>query len=216
MSNLDQDSSNASDTLVKNNTTDRTAEADLALIKSMMVAGRRRMGIDGVHLIIWGAILSLAFLAQYLSVMGIIPKTVLGVWLPTYAIGGIASYFAAKNIQRQAIEENLALSVYSTAWSTVGLGIAIYLIASVLADNFNPSTITMLTAAGFAASFSIVSVITGLQKLKYVAYGWWVLLAYFAYFGTHGANILLILCGACILLILLPGMLLKRMIGRED
>lgn len=194
----------------------RAPEADLALIKSMMLAGRRRMGIDGVHLIVWGAVLAIAFLGQYLSVVGVLPKTILGVWLPAYAIGGLASYLVDKKTPRLAVEKNLALSVYSIAWSTVGLGIAIYLIFSVIAGTFNASTITMLTTVGFAGSFFIVSVITGLDKLKYVAYGWWGLVAYFAYFGTHSPTLLLVLSAACILLLLLPGYLLKRTLGGED
>ncbi|MEX0298814.1 MAG: hypothetical protein AB3N28_07070, partial [Kordiimonas sp.] len=56
--------------------TARNPEDDLAFIRSMMQAGRQRMGVDGIHLTLWGAILMIAFAAQYLSIKGILPRTV--------------------------------------------------------------------------------------------------------------------------------------------
>lgn len=193
----------------------RSPEADLALIRSMMHAGRQRMGVDGIHLMIWGFMLFAAFLAQYLSIVGTLPKTLFGIWVPTYLIGLCASYLARKRMPRVAAENNLALKVYSTAWNVVGICIALYFMTSVLSGQFNHMTITFLTTALMGAGFMMTSLITGLNKLRYVAFGWWALLVFFAIFGDIGPSITLILSATCILLLFIPGLLLRRMMSDE-
>lgn len=202
---------------VKNDTPEpaRTPEADLALIRSMMQAGRQRMGVDGIHLIIWGLVLSLAFLAQYLSVVGILPGMLFGIWVPAYAVGLTASYIAQKRSPRVANEENLALRVYSTAWNVTGTCIGMYFISSVLSKQFDHMTITFLTTALMGSAFMLTSLITGLGKLRFVAFGWWALLVFFGVFGDIGPQITLILSAACIILLLIPGYFLQRMLSDE-
>lgn len=195
--------------------TARSPEADLALIRSMMQAGRQRMGIDGIHLVIWGLLLSLAFLAQYLSAVSIIPQTLFGIWIPTYALGLTASYMAQRRAPRLDTENNLALKIYSNAWNATGFPIAFYFFPSVLTGNFNHMVITNLTLALVGSAFFVTSLITGLNKLRYVAFGWWALLVFFAIAGDIGPKLLLILSAAAFLLILAPGLLLRRMLGEE-
>lgn len=191
----------------------RNPEADLALIKEMMMAGRQKMGVDGIHLVIWGFLLSVAFAAQYLSVVGTLPPTLFGIWVPTYILGMAASYFARRKQPRFSNEHNLTLKVYATSWNITGASIGLYFISSVLAGTFDHMTITFLTTALIGGAFMVTSAITGLKKLRYVAIGWWSLLVFFAVFDDIGPAITLILSIACIVLILIPGYFLHRTLG---
>ncbi len=195
--------------------TARTPEADLALIRSMMHVGRQRMGVDGAHLVIWGFVLSCAFLAQYFSIVGVLPPTIVGIWIPTYVIGFIASFIVGKRYPRITVENNLALRVYSTAWNVSGASIGLYFITSILSEQFDHMTITFLTTALFGSAFMLTSLVTGLQKLRYVAFGWWALLIFFGIFGDIGPEITLVLSAASFTLLLIPGFFLKRMLSDE-
>lgn len=191
----------------------RTPEADLALIRSMMHVGRQRMGVDGAHLVIWGFVLCCAFLAQYLSVVGVLPPTIVGIWIPTYVVGFIASFIVGKRYPRITTENNIALRVYTTAWNCTGTSIGLYFITSMLSEQFHHMTITFLTTALFGSAFMLTSLVTGLHKLRYVAFGWWALLVFFAAFDDIGPEITLILSAASFILLLVPGFFLKRMLS---
>lgn len=193
----------------------RSPEADLALIKEMMMAGRQRMGVDGVYLMIWGCLLSLAFLAQYLSIIGTLPKMMFGIWVPTYVIGLLTTYIIRRRSPRVDAENNIALRVYATSWNVTGAGIGLYFVSSVLSGHFDHMTITFLTTALIGASFMLTALVTGLKKLRLVAFGWWGLIVFFAVFGDIGPQTTLILSAASVLLIFIPGFFLRRMMGSE-
>jgi len=193
----------------------RSPETDLALIRAMMQAGRKRIGVDGILLVVWGVMLTLGFTAQYIVIMSQYPHMILEIWIPVYVVGFLLSYLVEKRNPRTPTENNLALKVYAMTWKASGISIAVYFFLSLLSDTFDPMIITILTTVCFGSSFFVISVITGLQKLKFVAAGWWLLTALFSIFNTIGPETLLILSAASIFLLLIPGYFLRRMLSVE-
>ncbi|TNE61484.1 MAG: hypothetical protein EP335_16000 [Alphaproteobacteria bacterium] len=194
---------------------DRTAATDLALIRSMMEAGRRRAGIDGTHFVLWGALLMLAFFAQYMSVVGYIPETIIGIWGPVTVIGWGAEFWMAHRERRQGPGRNIALIAYSTSWASVGLGVLIYFVISLAAGTFDGRTTSILASGLIGAAFFVTARVTGVNWLLYVALGWGLLLTYLAHTTVYDAEMLLVMAGASALLILLPGQLMKRLAADE-
>ncbi|MEX0297912.1 MAG: hypothetical protein AB3N28_02495, partial [Kordiimonas sp.] len=102
-------------------------------------------------------------------------------------------------------------------WNATGISVGLYFLTSLAADTFNPQIITLLTTACFGSAFFVNSVITGLDKLKFVAAGWWTLTVFFAAFYEEAdAETLLILSAASLFLLLIPGYLLKNMLRDKD
>lgn len=193
----------------------QAAESDLALIRSMMEAGRRRAGIDGAHLVVWGALLMLAFFAQYLQIYGHIPGGMLAIWLPFAAIGWLWSFKIGLNEKDKQASKNPATAAYVAAWAAAGTTMLVYFGVSFSTDNFDPRTITILTGAVFGCAFYVISKVTELKWLLLVAAGWWAIMVYSIVVKTYGPEMLLVLAAASSLLILLPGQLLKRFAQTE-
>ncbi len=186
------------------------AADDLALIRRMMEAGRRRAGIDGSHMIIWGALLMIGFFAQYASVVGYIPPAMLMIWLPIFIVGNALSIYVGHKHKKRSNCDSLSLEAYSSAWATIGIGAIIYFGISVLTGAFDPKTMALLSSALIGGAYFVIARITKIKSLYLVVVGWWIVLSYFSMPMPFDHESLLIMAACCALLILLPGQMMRR------
>lgn len=195
---------------------DRQPEADIALIRNMMMAGRKRAGVDGAHLVLWGALLMGTFLMQYSSVVGYIPKMGPALWGGMMIIGWLGSFYLGRKIPRAHCEHNIALTGYTSAWLAVGITMAAYFITSTLSGQPDNRTITVLSAGTFGSAFFVISHVLNVKLLRFVAVGWWAIMVYMVQLKNFDAEILLVMGFACGPLILVPGLFLRRLAGSEQ
>jgi len=189
---------------------ERSATNDLAMIRTMMEAGRERAAFDGTHLIIWGAVLTVAYFGQYLLAYGYIPGNTLYVWLPLGIIGFVFS-FRHDRTRCVENENNVAVKAYSGAWSAVGITMILHFGFAMASDALDPKVITVLACGVIAAAFYVISLATEVKLLRLVAAGWWLIMVYTTTLKQLDGEILLVLAGASALLITLPGQLMKRL-----
>ncbi len=193
-----------------NNTISKAAE-DLALIREMMDAGRKRASIDGNFMILWGALLMIAFVAQYAALTGHLNATIWHIWLPVLVVGNLASFYIGKKNPFKSSCDNALLAAYSSAWAMIGISIMIYFFASMLSGTFDPKSITLLAAALYGSAFFVIARISGIKTLYIFAIGWWLLLAYVAaVLESFDHELVLVMAGASAILILLPGQIMRR------
>lgn len=193
---------------------ERSASDDLALIRSMMDAGRRRAAFDGTHLIIWGSVLTLAYFGQYLLVYGYIPGNTLWVWLPLGIMGTILSVLHGR--KRCALDDsNMAVRAYSGAWSAVGITMVLHFSFAVASDALDPKVITVLACGVIAAAFYVIALATEVRLLRLVSAGWWGIMVYTTTLKDFDAEMLLVLASASALLITLPGQLMKKLANTD-
>lgn len=198
------------DMSLENETGARNPSDDLALIREMMEAGKRRVAFNGTHLVIWGSVLMAGFFAQFLAVVGKLPDTVLGVWLPVFIIGWGAEFIMFRG-KAGPNEKNLPILAHATSWLAVGIGTMIYFGVSMAFDTFEPKAITLVSTALIGAAFFVTAAMTGVRWLNVVTAGWWGLMAYVAHLPTFSAEMLLVMAVAAGLLLSLPGFLMQRL-----
>jgi len=186
-------------------------EADLALIRSMMAAGRRRAGVDGAHLILWGFLLMATFFIQYASVVGYLPPIQSILWGVTIIIGWSGSMILGRKMERSPQESNPALTAYVSAWLAVGITMLLHFTTSLLTQNFDPRASTMLSTGVFGVAFFVMAQVLGLRPFLLVAAGWWLILAYVVQLTRYPVEMLLVMGVACGALILVPGLFLRRL-----
>lgn len=187
---------------------------DLALIRAMMDAGRRRAGIDGAHMIIWGAILGIAFLVQYASAVGRLPELFIEIWVPAFLIGFPLSFWIGRRTSCEAERNNIALAAYGTVWLAIGVVMTLYLIGGVSSGQFDGGTATLLACSLFGTAYFVVAKVTRLSWMYACAAGWWLFFFQVTMLPNIDSEILLQMAGACFLLVLLPGLVLRRMAGK--
>ena len=198
-------------------TLDRSAESDLALIRQMMAAGRRRAGINGSHLVLWGMLLSATFFAQYASVMKWIPALNMELWVTMTAIGWAGSFYLGRKNGRCEEENNPTLIAYSSAWFAVGLTMLLFLLATLFGgNNVGPGSATMLSAGVIGAAFFVMAMVLKMRPMFMAAAGWWAIMVYVITAKQMHVEVLLILSAAAALFILGPGLYLQRLAQKEE
>lgn len=203
-------SDNSADTAIHN------PEADLALIRSMMAAGRKRAGIDGSHLVWWGALLSATFFYQYASFQEWVPNFRAIPWFFVTIIGWTGSIYFSRRAGRTCTEHNPALAAYASAWMAVGITMALYLISSFFAGENSPGSATILSSGVIGCAFFVMAQVLRLRPMYLAAAGWWGIMAYALAVPEIQREVLLVLSGASLLLIFVPGIYLKKLAAGED
>lgn len=198
-------------------TFDRSAENDLALIRQMMAAGRKRAGINGSHLVLWGALLSATFFAQYASVMKWIPTLNMELWVTMTVVGWVGSFYLGHKNGRSTEENNPTLIAYSSAWFAVGLTMLLFLLATLFSgNNVGPAASTMLSSGVIGAAFFVMAMVLKIRPMFLAAAGWWAIMVYVITADQIHVEILILLSAAAALLILLPGLYLQRLAQIEE
>jgi hypothetical protein len=189
---------------------------DLALIRQMMEAGRDRVAVSGVHFILWGLLLTIAFFVQYLSTYHYLPPMMVEIWVPMFVIGWAVEFWLARRCPPPTRTSNLAVAAHSSAWTTVGFGTLAYFAVSVATKTFDPKAITLLSTALMGGAYWVTSVVTGVRWLKFIAFGWWAVLAYATSLTFYDREMLLVMAAASALLLTLPGFVMRRLYNSED
>ena len=190
-------------------------ETDLALIRSMMEAGRKRAGIDGSHLVWWGVLLSVTFFYQYAVVQrwavnfGAMP------WLLITAVGWSGSIYFSRKAGRACRTHNPALAAYSSAWMAVGITMILYLLSNVFGAPNSPSSATILSSGVIGCAFFVMAQVLQLRPMYLAAAGWWAIMAYTLMIPEIQKELILVLSGASMLFIFLPGLYLKKLAAGE-
>jgi len=192
------------------------AEADLALIRKMMSAGRKRAGIDGSHLVLWGAVLAVTFLAQYLMSTGIVPRFHIEAWVVAIVTGSIASSYLGRKMGPQYCGPNPTLTGYVSAWQAVGLTMVLYFVTSILSGETDNRTISILSSGVMGSAFFVMARVIITKPLYFAAFGWWAIMIYDAQLAEIHVETLLVKSIACVFLVLFPGLFLKRLSSAED
>jgi len=191
-------------------------EADLALIRSMMETGRKRAGIDGSHLVWWGALLSATFFYQYAAVHGWVPNLRAMPWFFITAMGWAGSLYFSRKAGRACAEHNPALTAYASAWMAVGVTMIVYMISSVSSGENNPGSATILSSGVIGCAFFVMAQVLRLRPMYLAAAGWWAIMAYTIAAPVIQKELILVLSAASLLFIFVPGLYLKKLAAGED
>ncbi len=198
------------------NSTPRNPAEDLALIRQMMEAGRDKVAVSGIHFILWGVLLTVAFFLQYLSVHRYLPEMMVEIWAPMMAIGWAIEFWIARHRAPVTRTSNPAVVAHSSSWTVVGVTTLIYFWLSVVTDTFDPKTITILSAGLMGGAYWVTSAVTGVRWLKFIALGWWLVLAYATTLQVYDGEMLLVMAASSGLLLTLPGFVMRRLDDSEE
>jgi hypothetical protein len=196
--------------------TPHNPEADLALIRTMMAAGRKRAGIDGMHLVWWGALLAATFFYQYATIVGWVPSFGMVLWLTMTIVGWAGSIYLGTKAARSCREHNPALAAYAAAWMAVGITMALYIATSYLGHGGGPSSGTILSSGAIGCAFFVMANVLQIRPMYIPAAGWWLIMSYALIVPQLPKEILLLLSAASLLFIFVPGLYLRRLAATDE
>ena len=145
----------------------------------MMRKGQRAASVDGMHLIVWGGVVSCILCIQYFAEVGDwLPSATLWLWQPIAIILVLISLLIGKRsfINRSA---SPIIKTYMAAFGIAGAGLLCFVVCSLYRGRPDPFIFTLLLSASLGTAFFIFGVATGLKKLCLAALGWWSGFCYF-------------------------------------
>ncbi|WP_417449064.1 hypothetical protein [Kordiimonas sp.] len=187
------------------------AAEDLALIRQMMEAGRSRVAVSGVHFILWGILLTLAFFLQYLSVQNYLPPMMVEIWVPMSILGWLVEFYLARQCPPAMRTSNPSVVAHTSSWAAVGITTLGYFAVSVFTKTFDPKIITILSSGLIGSAYWVTSAVTGVRWLRFIAFGWWAVLAYATSVEVYNGEMLLVMAAASAFFLTLPGFVMRRL-----
>lgn len=193
-------------------------EADLAYLREIAESGQKAASLGGRFFLWWGVLATIALLAHWAILAGVIgsdPSQVGMVWLAYGVIGGIGSSFLGRGLARKPGTGSVSNRAERAVWNGAGLTIFAYVIGTVAANLTGNSeviiydTIPLMAFAGYGTAFWATSSMGGPGWQRFLALGSWAMVIAGAFFV--GKPELYLLCaGGVFLLSVLPGLVLIR------
>ncbi len=144
--------------------TTRTDDQDLSYLRDLAERGAKAPLLGGRHLVFWGALVSLAYLAHYAVVSGKTPfgAEALGViWIGFGVIGASGSMILRRTMPTKPGSGSFGNLVEREVWGMVGVAISIYVIGllgaiySGAADFQIMDTIMAVALVLYAVAFAV-------------------------------------------------------------
>lgn len=151
-----------------------SAEADLALIRKMMLEAQNSAAIDGRHLLMWGLVLGLAqalvLLSDALSSDPDGGRTAT-IWSVLLGIGIVGSGILGYRYSHRPV--NLAVRLYSSVWIGFCLTMCLLFVIAISGQQQVLFSLSVVAPAMTGLAFFATASIIGMGWLRWIAFSWW-------------------------------------------
>ena len=194
------------------------SDADLSYLRQMAESGERAPLLSGRFFLWWGGLASLALLAHWSILTGLIavPVEQVGlVWLVYGVVGGIGSVVLRRGLGGKPGAGSAANRGDRAVWHAMMISLIAYVVGIVVAvsmgrvDQVLFDTIPLFAFASYGIAFTTVRALGGPGWMRPLAWASWVLCAIGVSFV--GSSALYLVCAAGVAIVaVLPGILLLR------
>ncbi|MBN4053623.1 hypothetical protein JYT97_01925 [Haliea sp. AH-315-K21] len=153
-----------------------TAEADLALIRKMMLEAQASAALDGRYLVLWGIVLSLAQafdIIRSILTSGPANEWTAYIWFVMLGIGIVGSIVLGYLHSRGPI--NSGARMYASIWIGFCLTMCLLFTLAVSGQGALLSSLAIIAPAMTGLAFFATAAIINLGWLRWVALGWWLI-----------------------------------------
>lgn len=181
-------------------------ESEILFIKKIIAESRKSALNNGKYYILWGAVISIASLANYFSFkfnLNINSNYYWGACIfAGWAFSGYWGYKDGKNPK----STGLASKVTPALWASLGITIMVIVLAGIISGSVKYASISPLVAAVAGIGYFTSGAIYSDKMLKILAFCWWGAAA--VMFNMHGIEVLLANGIFLILFQVIPGFIL--------
>jgi hypothetical protein len=185
---------------------------DIAFIRRAVEEGGAYAAAYGPHLLVWGVVVALGYLATFAFVRGWTPIAPPGIWVACMGLGWL--YSLRRPLRRLASGETSFRTLGPMAqalrmlWLGCGMFLTVLAIAVLTSADMRQGWSDAIVAGALGIGFFASASLTNLPWLRWVALSWWIgEIAMFAL--RHDAEVRLPLAAILMLVLLAgPGLLL--------
>jgi len=163
------------------------AEIEISVIKKIMEDSRRIAVVNGKHYIMWGLLVSIALLANYIMVLKNIHENYQGfMWFILMIGGAIAGAIMEKIENKKREARTFAGKLLSTLWFASGISMFMFGFLGTITKAYDPLFICPIIFTTLGVSYFTSGAIQQTRWFQYISFGWWLGAAFlFIYPGIH-------------------------------
>ncbi|MDG2091419.1 MAG: hypothetical protein P8J61_10065 [Gammaproteobacteria bacterium] len=164
------------------------AEADLALIRKMMLDAQTSAALDGRYLVLWGVVLGLAQAFDMLR--GVLTNETANqmtayIWFVMLGLGIIGSIILGYLHSRGPL--NTGARMYASIWIGFCLTMCLLFGLAISGKENLLYSLTIIAPAMTGLAFFATAAIISMGWLRWVAFGWWLIAVFVSQFGNSFA-----------------------------
>ncbi len=192
---------------------DEKVIGDIELIKKVMLSCARKQESNGIYFKIWGLLIPVATILDYIIVSAGKGNLIWLLWGITMLTGIVLSIRIARN--RKGINtSSLGSKILSAVWINSWISIAAAIVLSIVFNVLPLNALMVFIAFIMAGSFYISGVLGESRILKVSAAGWWITGAAAAFIPLFWSSVLIAV--STFLFSFIPGLLLDRSFNRKN
>lgn len=195
-----------------------SAQDELAFIRKVMSDSRSAITDDGKPTMVWGVIVAIGMGLSYIEALTDIELYVGWMWIGLSVLGWAYVLWYKNTKVRKQQTSTFAGKVLASLWGSVGVTIGLVVSLTLLSRSLDlefivhPIATTAIIALILGIAYYLNGVITGLNWLRNIAYGWWVAGIYmFLFPSIHVLGIYFVLV---IVFQIIPGYVLYRSVHK--
>src|SRR4030095_5638626 len=191
------------------------AELELSVIKKIMEDSRKITVESGKQLILWGAVVSAALVANYIMVIMKISTNYQGLmWFILMTGTWLAGWIMERSENKKRKVHTFAGKLLGSLWFASGISMFMLGFIGTASRAYNPVYICPLISVILGISYFTSGTIQQISWLRNIAIAWW--LAAILLFIFPGAHTLLIFAGMLIVFQLTPGLIFYKKWKKES
>lgn len=190
------------------------AELELSVIKKIMEDSRKAICNNGWHYIFWGAVVSIALIANYIMLLMNAYEYYVGwMWLVLMVGAAITDGIYERRKEKQRAVKTFAGDLLGSLWFAGGIAMFIFGFMGTISGAYNPIFICPVISTVLGVAFYASGEIQQLKWQKLLAFGWW--LGAILLFLFPSVHTLLIFALMLTFFQTIPGIILNRKYKKE-
>lgn len=180
------------------------AEFEINYIKRLMEESRRSLAENGIGYIIWGVLVVIGIMFNYLRITDVTHINPLYVWMGVVGIGWAITIYWLKKEKRSPGSKSVLNKILGSVWFAAGIAMTLIGFPATMSGTIGGYGVLPLISTVLGIAYYVSGTIYGEKWIKLVGLGWWAAAALFMYWKN--VNSLLVFAGLMILFQVVPGL----------
>ena len=192
---------------------EKTAMDELQFIKKVIEDSRRSMTYNGLDYIVWGIIVIVGLVLQYIAILNQIYSNFLWTWAVLIPIGWIFSFTNGRR-KKDRLPRTFSGKLIAAVWGATGFGMTLIGFVGLMSGAIKPWFISPLLSVALGTGYFITGKIVESRWISSLALCWW--LGAVIMFYYHGIYSILLMAIWMLCFQTIPGIMIYRKYKKEQ
>lgn len=179
------------------------AEFEISYIKKMMEDSRRSLGESGIGYIMWGVLVVIGIVFNYLRIIDATQINPLYVWIIVIGLGWVVTIWGMKKAKKQHNPRTMLGRVLSSVWIAAGISMTLIGFTGTMSGSIGGYSVLPLMSIVLGIAYFVSGTVYSEKWIKLIGFGWWAAASGFFYWKN--VNSLLVFAFLMVVFQIVPG-----------